>query len=1028
MDVQVELLGGFAVRVRGRAVSAGDWPSRRAAELVQLLALAPDHRLTRDRVVDALWPHLGPGAGAANLRKAAHHARQVLGEDSVVLRGGIVALLPGLQVLTDVEVFEQAGREALRRRDPAACAAAARACAGVLLPEALYEPWTESRRDELGSLHRALLRGAGDWPALLALDPTEEDACGALMRAALDGGDRHTALRAYGRLRDALERELGVRPGDAVSRLYDACVAGLRADAPALVGRQVELAQAQAALDGGVAVLAVRGPGGIGKSALSAAVAGQVRDRRVVTVTVVPDAGSYAPFAALVRSLLADDRSLLDGLADRTRTVLSWLAPQVPAGAGLDGPVTRHQVVGAVARLLAVAAGDERSLVVVDDAHLADDDTVEALLALAGLHTAVLVAYRPGGAPRALTAGVARLERAGTAEVLDLAPLTDEDASALVAAAATPGQTVSERTRLERVVQRGEGNPLLLLELARSAGTETLSQAVATRLVDLDAGSRASVQRLAVAGESLDLETVLGVTGLPGAQAHALLDAALAAGVLVVSGTRYRFRHDLVRLALAEQLPPHRRAAVHRDPAENLERSGGTPEAVAHHWLEGGSPERAVPWLLRAARRSVELGAYVDALARLDLLLVHAPDEAEALALRAHCLEARGDDRAPAAYAAAALALPQGERDDVRAKQALASIRAGDPAGAVAALQGVRATTLDGRLAQALAMCGAAAMGFADPGVGVVMAVETRTLAIASGNRSAMVIASWAEAAAAHVTGDLPRTMRAGMRETYALPDVAVTVFDGQLCVAERLLYGGQPYAEVLAFTDALEAEADRLGAVRGKAFAVTFRGEALLLTGRFEEAEVDLLRGVQLHRDISASGGEALTLERLAALAVQRGDRARAADLLDEALDVARTSNLGFHLFDRIYGTRIAAAAGPAAGLAAVEEAEGAVQGSMETCPGCRINLAVPAALAAAAAGDVARARHYEAAAGRLTTILMRLPGWYAAVEEVRAHRARAEGDEAAWAAHLARAAEGFRSVGQPPDASRCTAALDAG
>ena len=90
--VRVELLGTFRVAV-GQEVIDCAWPSRRSAELLQLLALADGHRLLKDQVIDALWPHLCPEAGGANLRKAAHHARQALGhEDAVVLGGGRVAL------------------------------------------------------------------------------------------------------------------------------------------------------------------------------------------------------------------------------------------------------------------------------------------------------------------------------------------------------------------------------------------------------------------------------------------------------------------------------------------------------------------------------------------------------------------------------------------------------------------------------------------------------------------------------------------------------------------------------------------------------------------------------------------------------------------------------------------------------------------------------------------------------------------------------------------------------------------------
>ena len=93
--VRIELLGDFRVVVGNCEVRGDSWPGRRAAELVQLLALATNRRLQRDQVIEALWPHLTPQAGAANLRKAAHQARQALGrEDAVVLGGGRVVLFP----------------------------------------------------------------------------------------------------------------------------------------------------------------------------------------------------------------------------------------------------------------------------------------------------------------------------------------------------------------------------------------------------------------------------------------------------------------------------------------------------------------------------------------------------------------------------------------------------------------------------------------------------------------------------------------------------------------------------------------------------------------------------------------------------------------------------------------------------------------------------------------------------------------------------------------------------------------------
>ncbi|HEU0104385.1 MAG TPA: AAA family ATPase [Mycobacteriales bacterium] len=1032
--VHVALLGGFRVTVGGVERPAG--PGRRAAELVQLLALAEARRLHRDEVVEALWPHLTPEAGAANLRKAAHHARHALGDPAaVVLRAGRVVLFPDASIDTDVAAYEAAAATALAGADAARCLRVARTYSGELLPEARYEEWTQTRRAHLHALQVRLLRAAGAWEALLALEPADEPAHCALMRQALEQGHRSAAVRWYGRLCVALERDLGVRPGREAQALHARCVDAL-ARRPGLVGRHDELARAEGALLRAarleLSALVVRGPGGIGKSALCAAFGARARALGwgVVPVTAVQDAGPYAPLVAAVEHVLRDRPDLTAALPPRTCSVLAALTPLVQAGP-LDGPLTRHQVIGAV-RLLLQAAGTGSGLVlVVDDAHLLDDDDATALLHLAGASPTrgllLVLAHRPAPDRTALISGVARLERAGVAALVDLGPLATADATALVTAAL--GEQAETRADVVgRVVDLAAGNPFFLLELAGSAhdaalpaGPARLWAAVTSRLVDVDAPALDALQRLAVAGGQVDAADVVAVSGLSEQEAFRVLDTALAAEVLVVRGSRYAFRHDLVRQALLAQVPPHRRAGVHRDAARGLELAGGAPEAVARHWLAGERPAQALPYLAAAARRALRWGAYADALARLDVLLEHAPQEPAALLLRAEALEALGDPRAPAAFAAAARVAPAEGRDDVLARQALASVRAGDPAAAVVVLRGVEARTLEGRLAQALASAGTAAMGHADPAQSAVRAVETRRLALASGDPSAVVIASWAEAAAAHAGGVLPDTLLAGLRETYALPQLAITTFDGHLCVAERLLYGGRPYADVHTFAGALEAEAERLGAQRGRAFAVTLRGEVELLTGRLGAAGADLERGVELHRAIGASAGQSLSLQRLAEVALHAGDRVRAGRLLDESLALARDSGLGFHLFDRIYGSRITAAADPSAALAALDEAEDAVHGAMETCPGCRITLAVPAALAAAAAGDVERALRHEATAENLTELLMRLPGWYASLDEVRGQRALAEGDRDAAVRHLRAAAERFRAVGQPLDRTRC-------
>jgi len=244
--VCVRLLGGFRVSVGARALEESEWRLRKAAALIKLLALAPQHRLHRDFIMDLLWPELVPKAAANNLRYALHHARRILqpispnASQCLRLRSEQLALCPegGLQV--DVEAFEQAADVARRARKPAAYEAAVGLYAGDLLPEDRYEEWAEERREELRTTYLALLLELAELheeraefgPAIEALqrvaksDPANEVAHAGLMRLYALSGQRQWALRQYERLRENLRQHLGTEPDAASRRLCEKIVAG----------------------------------------------------------------------------------------------------------------------------------------------------------------------------------------------------------------------------------------------------------------------------------------------------------------------------------------------------------------------------------------------------------------------------------------------------------------------------------------------------------------------------------------------------------------------------------------------------------------------------------------------------------------------------------------------------------------------------------------------------------------------------------------------------------------------------------
>ncbi|HEX6151105.1 ATP-binding protein [Nocardioides sp.] len=293
MRVQVRLLGRFEVVVDGRPVPARSWRRQAASRLVKLLALQPSYRLHREQVIDALWPDVPLDTGATRLHTAAHYARAALGDpEGIVVSQGVVALYPDEQVEVDVAGFERAVAAAREAGDPQSAAAAAALYPGPLLPEDLYEPWSEEARDLLRLRYREMLRAAGLFEALVADDPLDEDAQIDLARDLLRQGRRRDARQALDRMAEVLERELGVEPPEAAQRLREELEAALPASSydasdaappptlpsgsalPAprnrLIGRERDLDQV-AALLRVHRVVTITGPGGAGKSTLAVA-------------------------------------------------------------------------------------------------------------------------------------------------------------------------------------------------------------------------------------------------------------------------------------------------------------------------------------------------------------------------------------------------------------------------------------------------------------------------------------------------------------------------------------------------------------------------------------------------------------------------------------------------------------------------------------------------------------------------------------------------------------------------------------
>lgn len=1042
-SVEIQLLGRFEVRVDGRPVPAPVWRHRRAAGLVKLLALASSHRVHREQVIEALWPHLPPEGGERNLHKAIHLARKGIGNPAeITLSSQEVGL--GDDVAVDVERFEREADRALGAADPRGCATASSLYTGELLPEDRYEDWTEAARERLHLRYLALLRCAGRWEDVLEIEPLDEEAHRALIRDYADAGNRPAALRQFARLKALLGKELGLRPAPESVALYEEIVRGPAAVAPVgsavpMVGRERELAAAMETLHrldtGRGGGLLVSGDAGIGKTRLSDALLAEASAAGRATLRgatrIEEGALPYAPVAEALDRLLLERPDLAVALSDGAQAEIARLTAASPAPVAEADPGTvRRRLFSAVAQLLSAAARERGAVVLLEDLHAADDATVQLAHYLVRSSRfqplLVVLSYRAESIPPALAQVRARLLAEGTAREIVLGALPRAAAASMVERV---HGSVPPAGAIDAIWGRAEGNPFFIQELAsaiESDGTivvpERLFDILQARLHGLDPELRSLLERAAVTGEEFSADEFTAVCELDESAAFDALDRGLGTGFIVERADGYRFAHSLLREALVHGLPAHRRAQFHRVAAEALSASDAPAGRVAHHLLEGGRPAEAVPWLERAAEGAAAVAAYADALALTERALEHAGgrDRTRLLALRADLLFAVGDPAAPIVYAEA-IAVARGRaRTSLRIRQSRAYLAAGDAAAAEAALNGVGATT-PGDQASLLLARGLVAWHDEDLAGAQTAAEEARRLASDVGLVGVAAEASGLLGMVSHSRGQLWDRVRSDVLDTARNPGLAGSVFDAYLCLVEFSLYGAEPYEEIVGFARELRAAADRAGAVRGAAFAATVLGEAELLSGRLDEAEEHLREADGLGRQSHADASRSLALERLAEVALAAGRPEQARAPLADALVLAQVSTLAGHLLPRIYGAAIRAAQDPAAASDVLEEAEGAF-GDTPTCTPCSIGFLVAAATSCAQTGDLDRARLYVERAAVVASMWGE-GAWTAGVAEARAEVlvAGAEVEEAP--PLLREAAELFGRAGQPLDEARCRA-----
>ena len=270
----------------------------------------------------------------------------------------------------------------------------------------------------------------------------------------------------------------------------------------------------------------------------------------------------------------------------------------------LAGDSRPHEVASALLRELRAA---HPTIVVLEDVHWADEATLDVLTLLAqriaSARALVLASYRTDEQSDQLRFVLG--EVVGRRGRLAVGPLSKE----AVARLAEP-----YGVDVEQLHRSTGGNPFFVTEVLAAGGDripETVRDAVLARATRLSPSARELLDAVAVVPGAVEPWLLSAIDG----ELFDRLDECLASGILRAGERDVSFRHELARLAIEEEMGPHRRLALHRAALAALAAREGDVDvaALAHHADAAGDAAAVLRWAPLAARRAAESGAHREA-------------------------------------------------------------------------------------------------------------------------------------------------------------------------------------------------------------------------------------------------------------------------------------------------------------------------------------------------------------------------------------------------------------------------------
>src|SRR5436309_2483407 len=656
--------------------------TRKHFALLIRLAVEAGRKLSRDYLMDLLWPGVATPRARHSLAQALTVLKEKVGREHVLVQRTSVALAPDA-VHADVT-----------RLDASDTTIRGQFLEGFDVPGAVqFEQWKDEWRAKLMPRIRDCLvrqmdagRRIGDFETvekhaqiLLELDPLSEDGVRGVMEARAWVGDRGNALKVYNRFEARLVEELGAKPSADLERIANLLREGRgavsrpassgqvsercerRFEAETLIGREREFASLYDAWlrvrRREPQIVVLLGDPGVGKTTLTNAFVSTCQmEGASIARAQAYEAERELPFGVLAelikqltlqRAIGGADPEALSELT-RVSPEIFTVFPGVPKPVEWAAEVVPLRLADSFLKAVEAAAEESPLALVVDDIHAADNASVAILHMVARKlpHTRLLLILtarsnelRTVAGPRALVSDSA----IQALQTVELEPLSADAAERLVAALAAKAEGRIAEVPTARILQAGNGNPLALELLTK----EWLAHGSGSLLSDLEALNTQPVANLGIpraigavferqirrldrrTRAALDLAAVLGrrladlplyeVVDLTPAGAGEALSRLQEEGILrEVHGT-LEFRNELIRAQAYYAVAGPARQHLHRSAGDLL---------AAQPLHDGHRDGLEIAW--HFLRGGAELAALPHALDGADAALTGgAPFEAE---------------------------------------------------------------------------------------------------------------------------------------------------------------------------------------------------------------------------------------------------------------------------------------------------------------------------------------------------------------------------------------------------------------